>query len=314
MISAGRAPATSGMKRARAAVTVAALGMALTPQARGSMCVIDGMFVEVSPATGAVVPRNARVRVRLTKAPHGKTPPGRLHLDGPDWSGPIDAVTVLVRAVGARGGEPALVANVTSFGMEQERIVELVPRELLARHRRFEIMLSASNGPPRSIGTFNVGAEIDARAPVWKGLTRAEILGRRPQSSGKDAGGVIVESSASRDRPWLIAEAPAATDGATTGSTPAAAMAYGLWVASTPGATIDYTRPPVSYVSRRKGVILAGRDAAYPENDLCDLPLLPLPSGQTTLRVGIRAVDWAGNASPPSEVTVNVDTPATKTP
>ena len=314
----GRAPATSKGSRARVLVAITALGLVAASAARASVCVVDGMFAEVSPANGSMAPRNVRVHVRLTRAPQGKTPPGQTHLQGPAWSGPLDSVAVSLRAANARDGD-IVAADMTTLGMEQERIVEVVPREPLPRGRHFEVILTPPRGQPRRLGGFTVGVALDSTPPVWQGIASGRLAGQRPLPPPGAVGAIVVESSAERGHPWLAAEAPAASDSSGPGSTPAAAIVYGIWVAPTTGETIDYARPPLSYVFRRKGLILAGRDTAYPENDLCDLPLLSLPPEQSTWRVGIRAVDWAGNASAASEVTLNAGPPApapppTKTP
>jgi hypothetical protein len=112
-------------------------------------------------------------------------------------------------------------------------------------------------------------------------------------------------SSADRDVPWIVAEAPEAHDEAT----PRASLRYGAWIADVTG-VIDYAMPPLTYVDWEGGRLLLGRDEAYPENSLCDLPLFPFPRDGGKLRLGLRAVDWAGNLSPPSEIVLDTTRPA----
>jgi hypothetical protein len=88
---------------------------------------------------------------------------------------------------------------------------------------------------------------------------------------------------------------------ATDSVTPAAQLRYGVWVPQG-DATIDYNAPPTLIVAAET---LQGRipDPSTVQLSLGAgaLPDLAVPKGARTLRLGIRALDLAGNASPASE-------------
>lgn len=285
------------------------LALAEAPNAaRASQCLVDGIFVEVAPAAGSVVPRNARVRVRVTAAPVGRTPAGRVRLGGARWAGGADAVTVSLHDVtGGRTDAPALPASVATFGMEQERILELTPKEPLAAGRRYQIWIAGGNPGARHVVSFTAGAALDESPPQWPGAVRATTQHALAPPPPAGSSIVVVQSSDERDRPWVVVETPPAKDPGKLG-TPAASLRYGVWLPDAAG-RFDYARTPLTYVSWKDGRLLAGRDAAYPVNSLCDLPLFPPPAAGAAFRLGLRAVDAAGNQSAPSELTVEPPSP-----
>jgi hypothetical protein len=206
------------------------------------------------------------------------------------------------------------------FGMPGDRIVELVPQQPLAPGGRYEIVIATRHeappwrrgrgvvkpSPRRHVSPFIAGPSIDETPPIWTGVTGVEVAGRRDWKMVKPDGTVVIWEDDGRSAPWLVVRAPAATDDAT----PEWALSYGVWVADQAG-RVDYARLPLSHLSWRNGRILAGRDEAVPERSMCDVATFPSldPRRPSPLRIGLRAIDWAGNVSAPSEVVLDAKPP-----
>jgi hypothetical protein len=302
----------------RLAIALGAMVLAPVP-AEASFCLVDGIFVEVNPPAGSVVPGNVRIRVRLTLAPERVNPPGRIALRGSHWSRHLHDVEVRLRTAAGQRATAWVPAARQVMGMPGERIIELVPKQPLAPGR-YEVAVTTPHQVPRARGaagavkpspsrhvvTFIAGASLDHTRPTWAGLAGAEVAGRRTSTMVKPDGRVVTWGDSGRSAPWVVARAPGATDDAT----PASALVYAVWVAD-PARGIDYTRPPLSHLALHNGRILAGRDEAVPEGSMCDVTTFPsLDVRQPSpLRIGVRALDWAGNASPPSEVILDAKAP-----
>jgi hypothetical protein len=275
----------------------------LSMPAHASFCIVDGFLVEINPPPQAVAPVNTHVRVRLTLSPQGPTPPGRIRLKGPMASSKLSAVHISLRLAGGT----IVPAERSVLGLEQERIEEIVPRRPLELGQRYEIVVSGGEAT-RAVHTsaFMVGSSTDDTPPTWTGVSAGRVV-HPPRVFAVIPGrpdAVAITSSADRDQPWIVAEAPEADDD----GTPSASLQYGVWMTGV-GSVIDYTKPPLTYLSWRAGRLLAGRDEAYPENSLCDLPRVPFPSDAGRFRLGLRAVDWAGNVSTPSEIVLDATRP-----
>jgi hypothetical protein len=267
--------------------------------AYASWCTVDGVFVEINPPAQSVAPLNTHVRVRMTLSPRGPTPQGRIWVNGRGRPLELDAILVSLRLV----GETAVPAEQFMLGLENERIVELVPRQPLLPGRRYQIVVSrGARTAVAHTSVFTTGASNDATPPMWKGVNAGRVVDA-PRIFAYTPGRPEVRritSSADRDHPWIAVEAPEASDD----GTPSASLQYGAWIAGGTG-VIDYSKPPLTYVSWREGHLLLGRDEAYPEDDLCDLPMVPFPRDAGRFRLGLRAVDWAGNRSTPSEIVLD---------
>lgn len=293
-----------------AAVVFAVVVFAPRP-AQASFCLVDGVFAEVNPPPGAVVPRNVRVRVRLTLAPERASPPGRTALRGPHWSQHVEQIDVQLRAATDRA-RVQVATHRQVLGMQGERIIELAARQPLDAGGSYEIVVSTPFEPPAGrrsgrerqpspkqyVVPFRVGSALDDRPPTWTGLTGAEVAGRRSWQAVKPDGRVVTIMDDLRSAPWVVARSPAAADD----TTPERWLVYGVWVADSAG-RIDYGRPPLSHLHRSDGRILAGRDETLPERDMCDVAVFPSldPRKPSPVRIGLRAIDWAGNTSAPSE-------------
>jgi hypothetical protein len=283
--------------------------------ARASFCIVDGLYAEISPAAGAPVPRNAHIRVRLRLSPASErgAPQAAARLRGPQWSQHIDDVQVALRRKDARAGGADVACRRRVIGMEKERIIELVPVQPLDPEQSFHIVIttparpgkiggrgaSARQNTSRFVSEFTTGGSLDQQPPTWAGITSAQIARRRffvVHQGNK----TIRAMDSGRNDPWLVVNAPQARDDAS----PGAQLAYAIWIAG-PQGRVDYTRPPVSFLAWRDGRILAGRDEAFSDSDMCDIPSFPFPDVSKPLRIGIRAIDPAGNASAPSETVLS---------
>jgi hypothetical protein len=80
-----------------------------------------------------------------------------------------------------------------------------------------------------------------------------------------------------------------------------AALRYRVWVAGADG-QIDYGAPPAAIAAARGGEILLGHSS------ICSASTFVVPD--RTFKLGIKAVDLAGNASEP--VTIDVSAPPAK--
>lgn len=133
----------------------------------------------------------------------------------------------------------------------------------------------------RVVGVFTTGSLADTAPPTWPGVTKA--VTPKPPAKSADEGGPL-ECSA----PTLRLEGEmAATDDLTARTD----IRYALWL----GETLDYDQPPVTWTT-------------VPDNwrEATSFTLtygLELPK-ERPLKLGVRAIDLAGNASPPSELTL----------
>lgn len=170
-------------------------------------------------------------------------------------------------------GEVALEQR--QLGEGPALVVELTPLRALVAGESCAVV-----GPGKSVRTwFVVDERQDTTAPRLAGLGRAQVRG-----SSWDGARARAE----------IALHGLGDDGAGPAS-----LLLALWVGS-PGEALDYGRPPTSWA--RVNTRLRSRPVAFlNEGGDCELPSLEFPEHGERSRLGIRAVDLAGNASPPVE-------------
>jgi hypothetical protein len=154
----------------------------------------------------------------------------------------------------------------------------LVPDAPLAPRTAYELWTSRGE----IVGLFTTGDAPDTTPPTFRGVEGARVLER----TGPIECGL----------PRLVANGKAL---ATDDRTEQRDILYAVW--AEPGA-IDYTKPPRGWTTaeddrRGRGFTLTYGSTEQGDDDL-DLP------AKRPLRIGIRAIDLAGNASAPSEVTV----------
>lgn len=241
----------------------------------------------VWPTRERTAPVNAHVYVHIP-APLG-TPllEPRAHAPRPELSGRIgvvaeEPVSAIARALSLRevtGPDGAAAAVPTRWRARRDDrgiVVELVPLVPLRSHAEHFVQAETRDGPERLGPGFRTGQQQDARAPVWPGILRAVYVPLR-----KSAG-------ASGDCSSLLDQGPQA-ELALHAATDEGAVRFAVWLAR-PGEALRYEDTPRAYLT--------------PDRDR--LPVEDLPRGAPRLRIGVRAVDAAGNRSPPSEIEMSV--------
>jgi hypothetical protein len=246
----------------------------------------------VSPELGAPAPLNAHVRVRL---PKDWRTVGICNVDdGGAERCPVGTFDLaLVRAPGAGIARDEVRVSRRDSLANEVATAELVPLAPLERRARYEVVHvdRTPNGgsPPRVLGTFVTGDAKDDTPPTWSGVTRAVFSGK----AGATGTTIVLLPECMSTSVLFYAAEP------TDDATPAAQLRFAVWMDDGRGA-IDYTAPPRIYERGRKTprgfVVEHGgsevEDAFRP------------PPGRLRARFGVRAVDWAGNMSAPSEVNV----------
>lgn len=152
-------------------------------------------------------------------------------------------------------------------------LFELVPSAPLRPQTEYAIMMDSKQGREH-LGTIRTGLHKDDTPPVWLGIKQARYMPPVDACSGAHENcGCYLRSHGSLAE-LMIHEA-----------TDEGAVRYAVWLARH-GEEFRYeVRPWASIVSREGKLIL-------------DNP----PMRMLSVRIGVRAVDAAGNMSPPSEV------------
>jgi hypothetical protein len=266
------------VRRGRGCAVVAALvvaaALAAAPQARACSCGTAGVTFAIAPAGGAPVARNVRVRVS-SRGWYDDDRPAALRLD------------VVLRA--ANGRRVAARARVFRDGSGAQ-VRELVPRALLAPDTTYEVAVEVAvidragraARTPLAAGRFRTGQVVDGGAPRWDGIVAASLEQKQvPEWSG------LCDSA----RPFGVLRL------ATPEDPESSSIVFAVWLAPSGGA-IDYAQPPVIYVAARADAIGIGAPSKCGHGEL--------PSLEPGTRVGLRAVDQAGNLSPPSDVVLTL--------
>ncbi len=273
-----------------------ALALALGPcllEARARAICGRPPVAYVSPEPGAPAPLNVHVRVQLHKEwrtsgicavddeGRERCPPGK-----------FDFALVQAPGPGASAGEVPIVRRPSLSN--EIATVELVPLAPLAPRTRYEVLYIDRGGAvaTRILGTFVTGDARDDTPPQWSGVTRGTFTGHALGARG----GVIVIRAECSSPSVLLAGAGPATDDAT----PASSLRYAIWMDDGHG-PIDYASPPLVYERGAAG----GRTGFFVEHGGSEVEdSFAPPKGRPRATFGVRAVDWAGNMSAPSEVRV----------
>jgi hypothetical protein len=190
-----------------------------------------------------------------------------------------------------RAGSPEVVATEQRvIGTEQERMLEIWPVAPLAPNAFYVVERRgepADAKSPAGFATlhadFKTSAQVDTTPPSWSGASAARYLAK----------GVTGDrSSCNVQEPVIEIDAAEPKDD----DTPATAIVLGVWVAGPTGA-FDYAAAPAVLARLQAGHAYLGRRYYCGESDF--------PAKKAALKLGLRALDLAGNASAPSEVTVD---------
>ena len=281
------------------------LAIALSSDAaQATTCGRDPDATTVPPPIGVRAPRNVQPRITL----HANW---RVQSFCPPWgndrrflAGRFD---LSLRAAGAVGPVTPIALRESTSG--EVATVVIIPAGPLAPNERFEVVYVEQDAKeaPRILATFTTGDRIDDKPPIWAGVTSHSKVGAwphatppRPQQRAKP--GVIVLDALDCGGPGLAFKGLLA---ATDDDTRAEDLRYAVWMGD-PDAPIDYTAPPLAYES---GTLEPQRSSGMALVVLFGGRLSPngfsFPAGKRTVKVGLRAIDLAGNASAPSEQLVN---------
>jgi hypothetical protein len=199
-----------------------------------------------------------------------------------------DAMRVELRTSPA-GHDPGTLVPTRARRMETEGgsdpgyVIELIPSADLLPRTRYEVW-AVGNQDPRSeqlFGTMRTGNGRDDESPTWSGASRVAPIVHK-QSPGR---ATPIESGG------LDVFGPRASDGG-------GRVLYAAWKGEA-DSPIDFSRPPDGYAVESSP--LAGAALVvlgWPGG--CAPPTFAVPQAKAT-RIGLRAMDLAGNVSPPSE-------------
>ncbi|HKA87574.1 MAG TPA: hypothetical protein VKE22_07905 [Haliangiales bacterium] len=184
-----------------------------------------------------------------------------------------------------RGPKGAVAAEVARWGAAELRWIQLTPKAPLAPATRYSVHVSVG-GKDSLLGQVVTGDAADTTAPTFEGVTKAAVVveGVSPGRCTTGEAYVVLTIGAAKDD-----------------ATPPQALRYRVWLADDQGA-IDYDRPPTAIVAARGGELHLGRPS------ICTAKSFVLPD-RPTFKLGVKAVDLAGNASAPSVVEVSVPPP-----
>jgi len=272
------------MQKRSAAVMGITLGLAAWTNTATAIC---GRPPDVSfvPYGDNTAPLNAHARVTLSSS--WRTLP--IECSGP-FGAPVAGTCAprrmrMVLRTAPMAGKPRkdIPTDVRESVSAETATVELVPRALLAPNTRYDVWHEAEGDahPRRVVATFVTSDITDLVPPNFRGIKSAH---RVTSAVECESDGIVVSV-------W------AATDSVT----PAAQLRYGVWVPHG-DAVIDYNAPPTVIVAAEElqtripdpGTVQLSLGAGA-------LPDFVVPKNVRTLRLGIRALDLAGNASPASE-------------
>ena len=237
----------------------------------------------VWPTREVIAPLNTHVYVHIP-APFGAqlVEPGA-HTPVPALSGRVvpsyeepvaaRAHALSLLAVTDPGGASAAIPTRWRARSDETGILfELVPIMPLRPESDYFVLAHTREGQVRLGTGFRTGQQRDDSAPVWPGIKRAVYVPpwRSPAANG--------------DCSFLLNHGPQAELGI-YGATDEGAVRYAVWLAK-PWEHLHYEDTPRTYLTPARGTLTVDG----------------LPKGAPRLRIGVRAVDAAGNLSPPSEV------------
>jgi hypothetical protein len=252
---------------------------------------------DVTPAPVDVAPLNAHVRVTFW----GAEEPLVIWSDDshvPRWAPAEqlpswrlvhpDQIAVSLRPAAPAGGQPGGPVSVrtTRMATTATRVVEMIPDAALGPGTTYEVV-ATHQGSSIVVSRFNTGDAYDTAPPSLSDVTNAVPL--------KKQKGVITLDPCSSGEYYADLKVRAVADDQTRTES----VRFAVWTASGKE-PIDLAAPPVTYVTRvAGGGLLLGHWTECAWN-------LDIPSKTRTLQVALRAVDLAGNMSPPVQLTARL--------
>jgi hypothetical protein len=212
---------------------------------------------------------------------------------------PAKSEHFVLRAVGG----PPLTVSETQIHIDAYDTLVLTPVSPLAKNTEYELVLLRGERtlPYAKLKTTD---GTDTSAPIWEGKLEA----RYDPPDGCKVG--CQERRGAR----ITVTAPVPKDDRS------GADLIGVWI----GASLDYDKPASGYLAideRNTGSLgLGSLGGGEPKITLvlggegpCHRPNLKLPVGTKQLRIGMKLIDRAGNASLPREVLVKIPKPLSST-
>jgi hypothetical protein len=170
------------------------------------------------------------------------------------------------------------------------RVIELIPKKPLAPKTKYSVAYTLKGENRKA--ALSTGAGPDAKSPLFDGVEKTFYV-KRPK----------VCCDCSTGDPFIDLKLKAASDDNTPGET----MLYAIWLPGEDG-QIDYSAPPTAYAVAYP----AWSDAAFLGSyltlghpSICSADNFTLPKSGRKLRLGVAAIDRAGNASAGHEATIS---------
>ena len=177
-----------------------------------------------------------------------------------------------------------ITVDYKKVGSASMTVIEMMPKAKLTANTEYEVV-RLEGDVSGVIGNFTTGAKELTAAPVWKGIKTSQYL--------KDTAVCCVCNTSD---PYAMIEL-AKPDG---DDKAAKQLRIGIWMAGSDG-KIDYKKPPVTYEPFDQAFSLGHPSTCSPANFL-------FPKTKA-LRLGLKLVDVAGNASTASELVLDTTKP-----
>jgi hypothetical protein len=163
-------------------------------------------------------------------------------------------------------------------------VVEMVPLAKLDPSTTYEVVMVKGQDPPKPVGSFATGKVELTGAPAFQGIAKASYYKAVP-----------VCCMCMTDDPYAVIELKDKVADHRMGQ-----IRFAVWMSDAAG-KIDYKKPPTT--------IYRGSDSLYLGHpSTCSSANFLFPK-QKALKLGIKIIDLAGNASQASEVTLDTTRP-----
>lgn len=232
----------------------------------------------VWPRSEAPLPLNTQLHVRIPLAvahdlDRAEPPAVTPKLSGQLLSSFVEPVSRLARSlslqeVAASAGEPVPISWHATVG-SQEALFVLVPRTPLRPQTEYAVVMD-SPSKHELLAKFHTGRVSDVTPPTWRGIKGARYM--------------PAEDTRPSSCPPLPAHAPF-VELAIHEASDEGLVQYAIWAAKA-GEALRYQDQPLALLIAHHGALV----------------VYSLPHGGDRVRIGVRAMDAAGNLSPASEV------------
>jgi hypothetical protein len=163
-------------------------------------------------------------------------------------------------------------------------VVEMIPRAKLDPNTTYEVVMVKGQGAPQPVGSFATGKTALTGPPAFQGIAKANYYKAVP-----------VCCMCMTDDPYAVLELRDKFPDSKVNQ-----MRFAVWMSDAAG-KIDYTKTPTTYHY--------GSDSLYLGHpSTCSSANFTFPK-QKALKLGVKLVDLAGNASAASEVTLDTTKP-----